>query len=207
MTTEKFGPLANDRYKGYVNDIHSSGGHLLSLINDLLDLSKVEAGKLELDFTSVNLADIIQQCIGIMQPEAGRERIIIRSSVADKLPPVVADQRSIRQIVLNLLSNAIKFTDAGGQVIVSALSDDAGRVQIRVKDTGIGMSKDELQRALEPFRQIEHPGRGQMKGTGLGLPLTKALTEANRAEFTIESEPENGTLVQITFPTTRVLAE
>ena len=207
MTTEKFGPLSNDRYKGYVNDIHSSGGHLLSLINDLLDLSKVEAGKLELDFTSVNLADIIQQCIGIMQPEASRERIIIRSSVSEKLPPVVADQRSIRQIVLNLLSNAIKFTDAGGQVIVSALSDDSGRVQIRVKDTGIGMSEDELERALEPFRQIERPGRGQTKGTGLGLPLTKALTEANRAEFTIESEPENGTLVQITFPTTRVLAE
>ncbi len=207
MTTEKFGPLANERYKGYVNDIHASSGHLLSLINDLLDLSKVEAGKLELDFTSVNLSEIIQQCIGIMQAEANRERIIIRTSVAPKLPPVVADQRSMRQIILNLVSNAIKFTDPGGQVIVSAVSDDAGRVQIRVKDTGIGMTTEELERALEPFRRVEHAGRDQPKGTGLGLPLTKALAEANRAEFEIESEPEEGTLVQITFPTTRVLAE
>ncbi len=207
MTTEKFGPLANDRYKGYVNDIHSSGEHLLSLINDLLDLSKVEAGKLELSFTSVNLSDIISQSNGIMQPQANRERIIIRSSVAPDLPPVVADQRSMRQIILNLLSNAIKFTDPGGQVIVSALMDDAGRVQIRVKDTGIGMDPDELQHALEPFRQIQRPGRVEQIGTGLGLPLTKALTEANKAEFLIESTPDEGTLVQITFPTTRVLAD
>ena len=207
MTTEKFGPLANERYKGYVNDIHASSGHLLSLINDLLDLSKVEAGKLELDFTSVNLSEIIPQCIALMQAEAGREKIVIRTSVALKLPPVVADQRSMRQIILNLVSNAIKFTDPGGQVIVSAVSDDAGRVQIRVRDTGIGMTTEELERALEPFRRVERAGRDQPKGTGLGLPLTKALAEANRAEFEIESEPEEGTLVQITFPTTRVLAD
>lgn len=207
MTAEKFGPLANDRYKGYINDIHSSGEHLLSLINDLLDLSKVEAGKMELNFTSVNLADIVGQCISIMQPQANRERIIIRSSLATDLPPVVADQRSMRQIVLNVLSNAIKFTDAGGQVIVSGLTDDGGRVQIRVKDTGIGMNEDELKTALEPFRQIRKSGRPDQVGTGLGLPLTKALTEANRAEFSIESQPDHGTLVQITFPTTRVLAD
>jgi PAS domain S-box-containing protein len=207
MAEEKFGPLSNERYSGYVNDIHTSGQHLLSLINDLLDLSKVEAGKLELNFTSVNLADIIQQCVGIMQPQANRERIIIRSSMAPKLPPVVADQRSMRQIVLNLLSNAIKFTDPGGQVIISALMDEAGRVQVRVKDTGIGMNADELKRALEPFRQIKRPGRNEHKGTGLGLPLTKALAEANRAEFSIRSEPDQGTLVEITFPTTRVLAD
>ena len=130
MKTEKFGTISNDRYRGYVTDIHSSGEHLLSLINDLLDLSKVEAGKLELNFTSVDLSDIIQQCIGIIQEHATRERIIIRTSVADGLPNVVADQRSMRQILLNLLSNAVKFTDKGGQVIVSAVMDEDGQVKL-----------------------------------------------------------------------------
>ncbi len=207
MKGERFGPISNDKYKGYVTDIHTSGEHLLSLINDLLDLSKVEAGKLELNFTSVDLAGIIEQSIGIIQPQATRERIILRTSVEKGLPNVVADQRSMRQIVLNLLSNAVKFTDQGGQVIVSALLDADGRVQLRVKDTGIGMSEDELVLAMEPFRQVERDDRASKPGTGLGLPLTKALAEANRASFEIESAPGEGTRVQITFPTTRVLAD
>ncbi len=207
MRGEKFGPIANEKYKGYVNDICTSGEHLLSLINDLLDLSKVESGKLELNFTSVDLGSIVQQSIGIVQPQATRERIIMRSSVAKDLPNVVADQRSMRQIVLNLLSNAVKFTDPGGQVIVSAVLDDDGRVQLRVKDTGIGMNEEELEVAMQPFRRIERAGRSARSGTGLGLPLTKALAEANRASFAIESQPGSGTLVQIIFPTTRVLAD
>jgi len=207
MKTEKFGTISNDRYRGYVTDIHASGEHLLSLINDLLDLSKVEAGKLELNFTSVDLGDIVQQCIGIIQEQATRERIIIRTSVAERLPNVVADHRSMRQILLNLLSNAVKFTDKGGQVIVSALLDDDGQVKLRVKDTGVGMSDDELIQAMEPFQRVERTQRSDKPGTGLGLPLTKALAEANRAAFAIESEPGKGTRVQITFPTTRVLAD
>ena len=207
MKTEKFGTISNDRYKGYVTDIHASGEHLLSLINDLLDLSKVEAGKLELNFTSVDLSDIIQQCIGIIQELATRERIIIRTSVADRLPNVVADHRSMRQILLNLLSNAVKFTDKGGQVIVSALLDEDGQVKLLVKDTGCGMTADELLQAMEPFQRVERTQMSEKPGTGLGLPLTKALAEANRASFDIESEPGKGTRVQITFPTTRVLAD
>ena len=207
MQTEKFGTIANERYRGYVNDIHASGEHLLSLINDLLDLSKVEAGKLELNFTSVDLSNIIQQCIGIIQEQATRERIIIRTSVSEQLPNVVADQRSMRQILLNLLSNAVKFTGKGGQVIVSALMDDDGQVKLLVKDTGVGMTPEELVQAMEPFQRVEHADREEKPGTGLGLPLTKALAEANRASFEIESEPGRGTRVQITFPTTRVLAD
>ena len=207
MKSEKFGTISNDKYKGYVTDIHASGEHLLSLINDLLDLSKVEAGKLELNFTSVDLGDIIQQCIGIIQPQATRGRIILRTSISDKLPNVVADQRSMRQILLNLLSNAVKFTDQGGQVIVSALLDETGQVTLRVKDTGIGMSGDELVQAMEPFQRVENTGRPDKPGTGLGLPLTKALAEANRASFDIESALGEGTRVEITFPTTRVLAD
>ncbi|HEY9213083.1 MAG TPA: histidine kinase dimerization/phospho-acceptor domain-containing protein, partial [Ancylobacter sp.] len=119
MMEERFGAIENQRYRDYLRDIHASGGHLISLINDLLDLSKIEAGKLDLSFTSVPLNEIVQQCMGIMQPQANRERIIIRSSLAANLPPVVADARSIRQIVLNLVSNSIKFTRPGGQVILS----------------------------------------------------------------------------------------
>jgi PAS domain S-box-containing protein len=201
---ERFGPIANERYRDYLKDIHASGGHLLSLVNDLLDLSKIEAGKLELSFTSVALNDLTQQCVAIMQPQASRERIIIRTSLPQTLPQVVADARSLRQIVLNLLSNSIKFTGAGGQVIVSTARDDNGEVVLRVRDTGVGMSEKDLLTALEPFRQIAtsaHSG-----GTGLGLPLTKALAEANRASFHIKSAPKEGTLVEIIFPANRVLA-
>jgi PAS domain S-box-containing protein len=203
MMEERFGPIANERYRGYVEDIHASGGHLLSLINDLLDLSKIEAGKLELAFTGVSLNDLTQQCVAIMQPQANRERIIIRTSLPPALPQVVADARSVRQIVLNLLSNSIKFTGAGGQVIVSTALNDNGEVVLRVRDTGVGMAEKELVTALEPFRQIATSARG---GTGLGLPLTKALAEANRASFHIRSAPREGTLVEIAFPPSRVLA-
>jgi PAS domain S-box-containing protein len=207
MMSERFGPVGNERYREYLKDIHTSGTHLLSLINDLLDLSKIEAGKLDLTFTSVNLNELTQQCVAIMQPQANRERIIIRTSIAPALPKVVADARSVRQIVLNLLSNSIKFTGAGGQVIVSTALSDAGEAVLRVRDTGIGMSEKDITTALEPFRQLATSGPWGSGGTGLGLPLTKALAEANRASFSITSAPNAGTLVEISFPATRVLAE
>jgi PAS domain S-box-containing protein len=207
MRSERFGEIENAKYLGYANDIHHSGSHLLSLINDLLDLSKVEAGKLELNFTSVDLRAIIEDCFGLMQEQATAARVVLRKSLQTDLPNVVADFRSIKQIVLNLLSNAIKFTDPGGQVIVSAKVNSSGELVLKVKDTGIGMGPKQLQTAMEPFSRIEAPERKEQTGTGLGLPLTKALTEANRAEFSISSEPRKGTLVEITFPTTRVLAD
>jgi PAS domain S-box-containing protein len=205
MMEERFGPIGNDRYRDYLKDIHQSGGHLISLINDLLDLSKIEAGKLDLNFSSVDLNDIAQQCMSIMQPQANRERIIIRTALATGLPPVVADARSIRQIVLNLLSNSVKFTKPGGQVIVSTSLTDKGEVVLRVRDTGVGMSEEDITAALEPFRQLATSGRDHA-GTGLGLPLTKALVEANRASFNIKSAVNAGTLIEVSFPSTRVLA-
>ncbi|MFT0860560.1 PAS domain-containing sensor histidine kinase, partial [Ancylobacter sp. G4_0304] len=207
MMEERFGPIENQRYRDYLRDIHASGGHLISLINDLLDLSKIEAGKLDLAFTSVALNEIVQQSMAIMQPQANRERIIIRSSLAADLPPVVADARSIRQIVLNLVSNSIKFTKPGGQVILSTALTEGSEVVLRVRDTGIGMSESDIAVAMEPFRQLATSGRAGSGGTGLGLPLTKALAEANRANFHIRSAVDAGTLVEITFPSTRVLAE
>ena len=207
MMDERFGPIGNERYRQYLRDIHSSGGHLISLVNDLLDLSKIEAGKLELTFVSVNLNDLVQQCVAIMQEQANRERVIIRTSLPASLPQIVADARSMRQIALNLLSNSIKFTGAGGQVIISTALTDDQEVVLRVRDTGAGMSEKELQTALEPFRQVATAARWGSSGTGLGLPITKALAEANHARFRITSHVDDGTLVELAFPVTRVLAQ
>ncbi len=204
MAEERFGPIENERYKEYLRDIHQSGGYVISLVNDLLDLAKIEAGKLDLDFVSVSLNDIALSAVNLLQPEAQRGRVVLRSGLAPKLPPVVADERSLRQIVLNLLSNAVKFTDAGGQVIVSTALGDQGEAILRVRDTGIGMDDDEIALALEPFRRV--PTTRKAGGTGLGLPLTKALVEANRAALTITSVKKEGTLVEVTFPPQRVLA-
>ncbi|MDB5596346.1 MAG: hypothetical protein JWM36_3307 [Hyphomicrobiales bacterium] len=202
---ERFGPVGNERYKDYLKDIHASGSHVMSLVNDLLDLSKIEAGKLELNFGSVDANRIVSECVSLIQPQAARERVIVRLSLAPRLPNIVADERALRQIVLNLLSNAVKFNEPGGQVIVSSALTDAGHAVIRIRDTGIGMSEADIETALEPFRQVATARH--TTGTGLGLPLTKALVEANRASFSIKSKKAEGTLVEVAFPPTRVLAE
>jgi PAS domain S-box-containing protein len=207
MIEERFGPIGNDRYREFLKDIHASGGQLIALINDLLDLSKIESGKLELSVIPLALNDLTQQCVAIMQARANRERIIIRTSLSTKLPPVLADARSVRQIVINLLASSIEFTKAGGQVIVSTALSDAGAVVLRVRDTGIGMSEKDIKAALEPFRQFTPSARAGSTGTGLGLPLTKALAEANRASFSISSAVNAGTLVEVSFRPTQALAE
>jgi PAS domain S-box-containing protein len=206
MRSERFGELRNEKYRGYAQDIHSSGEHLLALINDLLDLSKVEAGKLELNFTAESLSDATEHAIKLLQEDARNARVLVRTSFPQKLPRVVADHRSLRQIMLNLLSNGIKYTDAGGQVIVSAALEPDGSLLLRVKDTGIGMTDAQLHDALQPFTRVETTQR-QRQGTGLGLPLTKALIEANRAKLRLTSVPQQGTVAEIVFPGTRVLAE
>jgi len=206
MMAERFGPVGNERYREYLKDIHSAGAHVVALLNDLLDLSKVETGRLDLNFGNVGVNELTQQCVGIMQPQASRARIIIRTSLTPALPQVVADERSMRQIMLNLLSNSIKFTGPGGQVIVSTAVSDNREVVLRVRDTGVGMSEKDIAAALEPFRQAATSGSWGSGGTGLGLPLTKALAEANRAHFSIKSAPNAGTLVEIAFPSNRVVA-
>ena len=206
IVAERFGAIGNERYREYVKDIHAAGMHLVSLLNDLLDLSKIETGQLDLTFANVSLNELTQQCVGIMQPQASRARIIIRTSLTPGLPQVVADERSLRQIVLNLLSNSIRFTGPGGQVIVSTAFADNGEAVLRVRDTGAGMSEKDVEAALEPFRQTAIAGSWGSGGTGLGLPLTKALAEANRAHFSIKSAPNAGTLIEVAFPPTRVVA-
>ncbi len=205
MLEERFGPVGNDRYKEYLRDVHASGSHVISLVNDLLDLAKIEAGRMDLSFTGVGLNELVQASVSLLQPQAARERIVMRTSFAQKLPAVVADERSLRQIALNLVSNAIKFTDAGGQVIVSTAFTDRGEVAFRVRDTGLGMSEAEIAAALEPFRQLNTTRK--RGGSGLGLPLTKALVEANSGAMHITSHPGEGTLVEVLFPPSRVMAD
>jgi PAS domain S-box-containing protein len=198
MMEERFGPVGNERYKDYLKDIHASGSHVTSLADDLLDLSKIEAGKLELAFAAVDANSVIRECVSLMQPQAARERVIMRVSLHDRLPRVMVDERSLKQIMLNLMSNAVKFNEPGGQVIVSTAVDAAGQAVIRVRDTGVGMSESEVGLALAPFGQVGKAGA--KGGAGLGLPLTKALVEANKAEFSIKSRREQGTLIEIAFP-------
>ncbi len=206
IMAERFGPIGNERSREYLKDIHNAGTHLVSMLNDLLDLSKIETGQIELTFSNVNLNELTQQCVGIMQPQANRARIIIRTALTPGLPLIVADERSLRQIVLNLIASSIRSTGPGGQVIVSTVFSDNREAILRVRDTGAGMSEKDILAALEPFRQTATSGSWGSGGTGFGLPLTKALAEANRAHFSIKSAPNAGTLVEITFPPNRVVA-
>lgn len=198
MTDERFGPLGNERYAEYMKDIRASGERVIAIINDLLDLSRIESGKLDLAFTNQNLNEMVEQCVAVMQPQANRGRIIIRTSLAHLLPTVVADARALRQIALNLIGNSIHLANAGGQVIVSTALNDFGEVVLRVRDTGHGMNDNELAAALEPFHS-QAPADHSSENAGVSLSLTKALVEANRARFQIKTAPSSGTLIEVLF--------
>ena len=198
MITERFGTLGNERYAEYMKDIRASGERVISIINDLLDLSRIETGKLDLSFTSQNLNELVESCVAVMQPQANRERIIIRTSLAHMLPPVVADARALRQITLNLIGNSIHLANAGGQVIVSTALSDFGEVMLRVRDTGQGLNDNEVAAALEPFRTPTLSDQSS-DGAGVSLSLTKALVEANRAKFQIKTGGRSGTLIEVVF--------
>jgi PAS domain S-box-containing protein len=198
MIGERFGALGNERYSEYMKDIRASGERVISIINDLLDLSRIETGQLDLAFTNQNLNEMVESCVAVMQPQANRERIIIRTSLAHTLPPVVADGRALRQIALNLIGNSIHLANAGGQVIVSTALSDFGEVMLRVRDTGQGLNDNEVAAALEPFR-TRAPADQASDGAGVSLSLTKALVEANRAQFHIKPGPHSGTLIEVVF--------
>ncbi len=198
MIGERFGTLGNERYVEYMKDIRTSGERVIAIVDDLLDLSRIETGKLDLTFAKQNLNDLVESCVAVMQPQANRERIIIRTSLAHMLPPVIADARALRQIALNLIGNSIHLTNAGGQVIVSTALSDFGEVVLRVRDTGHGLNDNEVAAAMEPFR-TQPPSDQVPENSGVSLSLTKALVEANRAQFQIKTAPHSGTLVEVVF--------
>jgi PAS domain S-box-containing protein len=197
MIAERFGAL-NERYIEYMKDIRSSGERVIAIVNDLLDLSRIETGRLDLTFASQNLNDLVEQCVAVMQPQANRERIIIRTSLAPMLPAVIADARALRQIALNLIGNSIHLANAGGQVIVSTALSDFDEVVLRVRDTGQGLNEKEVAAAMEPFR-TQPPSDQATVNSGINLSLTKALVEANRAHFHIKTASHSGTLIEVTF--------
>lgn len=197
MIDERFGALGNERYVEYMKDIRASGERVVAIINDLLDLSRIETGKIDLAFANQNLNELVESCVAVMQPQANRERIIIRTSLAHMLPAVVADARALRQIALNLIGNSIHLANAGGQVIVSTALSDFGEVVLRVRDTGHGLNDNEVAAAMEPFR-TQGPG-DRSDSSGVSLSLTKALVEANRAQFQIKTAPHSGTLIEVVF--------
>jgi signal transduction histidine kinase len=203
MLKEQFGPIGTDRYRDYLRDIHASGEQVLALVNDLVDLARIEAGRFELAFGPVSLNDLVSSCVTLLQPQAARDRIVVRTSFAADATMLLVDERSMRQAALNIIANAIKFTEAGGQVIVSTTIAERGEVALRVRDTGIGMTTDEIEAALEPFREVSVSGPRKGGGTGLGLPLTKALVEANHGRFRITSRKDGGTLVEMVFSAAR----
>ncbi|CUT11832.1 Sensory histidine kinase AtoS [Bradyrhizobium sp.] len=197
MISERFGTLGNERYGEYMKDIRASGERVIAIIDDLLELSRIETGKLDLNFANLNLNDLVEACVVVMQPQANRERIIIRTSLGHALPQVSADARAMRQITMNLISNSIRLASAGGQVIVSTALTDRGEVALRIRDTGHGLSEREVAAAMEPFR-TPPPGDAE-DNSALSLSLTKALVEANRARFNIKSAANSGSLIEVVF--------
>jgi signal transduction histidine kinase len=197
MMEERFGPVGSERYRAYLRDIHASGTHIIGLVNDLLDLSKIEAGRLDLEPEDLSLNDLVQKVVAQHQPEANRNRVIVRTSLAQRLPLISADLRVLRQVMETLLVNAVRATPAGGQVIVSTALDDFGQAVLRFRDSGPGMTEAEIAIALEPFRDLSD--NTVVPGGGVGLPLTKALAEANKATFSMKGTVGVGTLVELAF--------
>jgi PAS domain S-box-containing protein len=199
MIGEWLGSLGNERYVEYLKDIRASGERVIAILNDLSELARIETGKLDLAFANQNLNELVESCVTVMQPQASRERIIIRTSLAHALPPVVADGRTLRQITLNLIGNSIHLANPAGQVIVSTALSDFGEVVLRVRDSGHGLNDNEVAAALEPFRNSP-PSDSASDASPVNLSLTKALVEANRAQFHIKTGGRGGTLIEVVFP-------
>ncbi len=204
MAGEMFGPLGDQRYKGYAADILKSGQHLLSLINDILDMAKIEAGKMTLHYEPVDLLEVCEDAIRLMRGKAQDSGLALTLEATD-LPEVEADYRGLKQVMLNLISNAVKFTPEGGSITVSVLQAEFGRVRIAVTDTGIGIAPEDLSRLAQPFEQVEGQHSKTTQGTGLGLALTKSLIELHGGWMVMESEPGEGTTVRFDIPVRRPL--
>ncbi len=202
---ELFGPIQNERYKTYAGSIYDSGSHLLGLINDILDISKLDTGHLEITDEAVNINRTVSACIELVEAQASKAGVRLITAVDSKLPFLMADSRRVRQILINLLSNAVKFTPENGQVRVSAYRHGDG-LAIAVADTGIGMAAKDIPKALERFGQIDSALARKYEGTGLGLPLAKHLMELHGGTLSIESTLGKGTTVTVVFPLDRVLA-
>ncbi|HUL09512.1 MAG TPA: PAS domain-containing protein [Candidatus Acidoferrum sp.] len=206
IRSEAHGPIGNELYKEYLQDIMMSGNHLLALINDILDLSKAEAGKISLNEAPADIADIATESAAMVRQQAGDADVVLECSVASALPALLCDARVVKQILLNLLTNAIKFTPAGGRVMLEANLAGEG-LRVVVRDTGIGIADADLPKALADFGRVDGEFGRSRPGTGLGLPLAKHLSEAHGASFVIDSQIDVGTTIAIVFPRSRLIEQ
>ena len=206
LKKQLFGPLGNRKYREYVNDINDSGAHLLEIINDILDLAKAEAGRIELQIGEYDLAECLDDCIRMCRGRA--DNCGVQLTLCDVSSPTYAlvDRRLIFQAILNLVTNGIKFTPPGGTVSLSLSSSEADGVEIRVSDTGIGIAPENLTRVLIPFEQVESSLARKNSGTGLGLPYAKRLADLHDGTLRISSELGKGTTVTISLPPSRLIA-
>ena len=205
MRNRIFGPVENERYRQYVEDIYQSGAHLLQLINDILDVSAIEAGKLDLQESDCQVVVLIDTAVRMVGTRAENKGLTLRAAVADNLPRLFADERRMKQILINLLSNAVKFTKTGKNVWIAADIVADGSVQIVVGDEGIGMEAEDVLKALQPFGRTRGGIAVAEEGTGLGLPLARSLVEAHGGTLTVDSTPGKGTTVTLLFPASRVV--
>jgi signal transduction histidine kinase len=205
LAHQLYGALGNDRYRDYAADIHSSGTHLLEVVNDILDISKVEAGQLNLNEEPVSLASTIEKAMRILQERAEAAGLSLVPEVEANLPPLRADARLVKQSLVNLLSNSIKFTPAGGSITARAARGASGGLVLAVIDTGIGIAAEDIPRALAPFGQIDSALNRRYEGTGLGLPLVKSFAELHGGRLTLDSTLGAGTTVTMHFPPERVI--
>jgi cell cycle sensor histidine kinase DivJ len=199
MTHEMFGPLGARRYLEYAGLIHESGGHLLELINGILDMSKIEAGKFELSEELFDLAEVAEQSVRFVKLQADRKGVVLKTDIPADCVTIFADKRATKQMLVNLLTNGVKFTPRGGEVKVWALRDSSG-LQIAVRDTGIGISPEDLKRLGRPFEQVDGTHVKQQEGTGLGLALVKALAAMHGGDAVLESKVGSGTTVRVRLP-------
>ena len=204
MVRELFGPLQNPRYREYANDINTSGEHLLQLINQVLDMSKAESGRLELEEEAIDVGAMAVSACRMVTPQAEKAGVALGMEIEPGLPALTGDRLRLTEVLLNLLSNAVKFTDAGGRVTVTAGCGDSGGLVVSVADTGIGMAVEDIPRAMAPFVQLDNNRGRNLTGTGLGLPLARKMTELHGGRFELASAPGTGTTVTLRFPSARV---
>ena len=207
MLHEVLGTIGNEQYRAYVADIHESGTHLLRIINDILDLSKAEAGKLELHEDVFDLRQTVRSVRQLVSNRIRSGELLLRIDLPADLPPLCADERKTKQVLLNLLTNAVKFTPPGGTVTIAGRFDRETGLTLTVSDTGIGIAPHDLGRVLEPFEQVDTALTRSHQGTGLGLPLVKAIMDLHGGTLDLASEPGAGTRVSITFPPRRALVD
>jgi PAS domain S-box-containing protein len=205
MKSELFGTLGHRKYVEYARDIHSSGSHLLELINDVLDMSKIEAGRMELDQGVVNLGAVVKSCLAMIEWRAIQGEVALGDGGGWSLPNIVGDERAIRQVLLNLLSNAIKFTPHGGRVDVSGGVGRHGDVLLIISDTGPGIPPEALKRLFEPFQQVTARVTQRQEGTGLGLAISRNLMRLHGGDLEIHSKVGEGTIATARFPASRII--